>query len=150
MSLIGSSATFARYQVTEIEVIASVVLRNPNRRRGKDGDLKVSFHCEELPVNQTLMIFRQQDPLRDAWKEAVETILELAAHAMPTIQPTDNKKFTPLQIFAVAAYRVTYESLRPSPDNDIVFEEGDMPSACKYLKSFAWILPQELMSVMQK
>ncbi len=76
-------------------------------------------------------------PLKKARKEAVETIVELAIHAMPKILVSGDGTFTPLQILAVAAYRVTYESIRPSPDDDVVFDEEDLPSTCRNLKSFA-------------
>ncbi len=79
----------------------------------------------------------------------METIVELAIHAMPKSLISGDETFTPLQILAVAAYRVTYESIRPSPDDDVVFGEEDLPSTCRNLKSFAWILPQELLSVIQ-
>ncbi|BEJ13713.1 hypothetical protein CspHIS471_0308870 [Cutaneotrichosporon sp. HIS471] len=76
----------ARYRITEAEVVAGVVLRNPKRRGGRDGDLKEAVEHNYRALRGVV----------------VEHVTEFLA----------SRKFkgavSPLQIYAIAAYQVTY------------------------------------------
>jgi len=89
--------------------------------------------------------------MRETWNDMVGTIVELAMQTLPKLlrASKESTTLTSMQLLAVAAYRVTYEGIRPVEYGDITFDEEDMPFTCRNLKSFAWILPQELLSVGQ-
>lgn len=76
-----------RYRITEAEVVAGVILRNPQRRGGRDGDMKEAVEHNYRALREVVF-----DHAR-AWLEG--------------------KKFKasilqPLQMYAIAAYQVTY------------------------------------------
>jgi hypothetical protein len=98
-------------------------------------------------IRSALIFF--QDPMREAWNDMVSTIVELAVQALPKLLKGNKDKttLTSTQLLALAAYRVTYEGYRPAEYGEMAFDEEEMPSTCRNLKSFAWILPQELLSL---
>lgn len=75
-----------RYRITETEVVAGVVLRNPKRRGGRDGDQKEAVENNYRALRRVVI-----DNATDF----------LAAHKFECA-------LSPLQIYAIAAYQVTY------------------------------------------
>lgn len=115
-----------RYQLTEMEILSGLALRNVKRKRIRDNDLK--------------------EPLRDAYKELVRSTTELAEAAMAGMQLPSTGS-SALQLFAVAAYQVTYDhkydELLEGEEQELDAEAEEEPK----LISFAWVLWQELLSL---
>jgi len=87
-----------RYRITEAEVISGIILPNPRRRRGKENDIKVRASLDQLTV---------KDPVTDNYAVLQRNVLQ---HAQAYLEKKAFKgsSIRPLQVFAIAAYQVTY------------------------------------------
>ncbi|KAK4684115.1 RNA-dependent RNA polymerase, partial [Tremellales sp. Uapishka_1] len=125
-----------RYRITEAEVVAGIILKNQKRRRGKDADIK--------------------EPVTENYKNLAQGVLDHAQIYLSTKAYKNGLK--PLQIFALAAYQVTFiAAIRKEVEDRLEKKDGlnaelqeqeeEIEITPMPMISFPWVFSESLLDL---